>query len=240
MPESMRPKRDLPANEVERMRVLLNDAIEQDLFDAKAADVARRVVELAEDLRVLAFRQRRTAAAQVLAVSLDELTRTPSDEELLRSGAWSEEHLTVLGRIVEVSASNESVARRLLGLALGLQERPGRRDGLAEVVFIGNRLKDLARRLTALRPLDGVPEWSEDAAAWAVKAGKAEEKRDALLHRAPAIVMTGSGAESALAPARRAQEVEVLTTQAWDVLRDLEQSQRDGFLVLRSATSPYP
>src|SRR5690349_5848361 len=83
-----------------------------------------------------------------------------------------------------------------------------------EIVFLGSRGRDLARRLIRLADLEDMPPWLTEAAAWARRAKRAEEKRDELMHRPAAVLITEGGLVPALQPARAAQAVEALEGQA--------------------------
>lgn len=151
---------------------------------------------------------------------------------LFQSRTWSAEHLLALGRIVEVSASIEDRMRRLLGSALQIpQSGLGRRD-YTSAAFLGVRASELTRRLKTLATMDGVPEWVPAAAEWALRAHKAIERRDALVHRAPVIIMGGSdGPKPGLGRARWTQEHETLDQQALDLLRQLVELEEEGLSV---------
>lgn len=203
-----------------------------------AEGVAGKVVDLSDDLRQqLSGKNRLTANRGPLDITVDELTRVPTDAELLVSSVWSEEHLIVLGRIIEISIQNEGRCRQLLGRALGLPESALEKGQYTDAVFLGSRLNDLDRRLKNLSKMDGVPTWMPAAIDWTDRAAKADKRRDALVHRPPAIILGRTGPRPALSPARNSQQVEELTTQAWELLRDLAKVSRDSFEILRISST---
>ncbi len=153
----------------------------------------------------------------------------PDDREaLLRSSTWTPEHLVVLGRLAEESASIEWWARAMLEHALNL---PGE---AAAALFLGSRMPELSRRLKALADTTTAAEWLEEAADWAKRAASAVGKRDELLHRAPTIigVPTREHVRRGMRPARRNQVLEEIGDQVIDALRELVAVRREAFDLL--------
>lgn len=240
LPAPYQPERDLPDALRERMRLVaveLTDVSQTPspgtwiyLSDERADVMAAEVLKLEKDLRdAWSTKRRVTTNLWPPAVDLEELSREPTAEELLVSRVWSEEHLIILGRIVELSSEIEVTCRRLLGRALAIPESGLGSRQYTDAVFLGSRVKDLAARLKALSETEGVPAWLVDAASWAKRASNAEQRRDALLHRPAVLVMGGESPRPGLSRARRSQEVEVLTTQASDLLRELDGLRRASF-----------
>ena len=235
MPPFMQPAHDVPDDLIERIRVVgMELTTVFPLPDLRAVELADSVVALAADLRTRLTSQRRRAVENLgMAVTREQMLAPPTDEALLTSLVWGEEHLLVLGRIIELSAENESTVRHLLGRALGLAESGFQSRRYVDAVFLGSRVNDLKGRLVNLAALEGVPEWMPVAVAWARRAANADERRNKLVHRPPVIVMGGAGPLPGMSAARRDQATEVITTQAWDLLRELEAVRRDGFDVLQ-------
>ena len=239
----MRPPQDLSDDLVERMRVLLNTLTGEALPEDQARRAALEVITLAAELSAAESHLRHTRATLVLASTTEELQHQPTDEALLRSGIWSEQHLITLGRIVEKSAGNEAIVRRLLGLGLRLPDGGLATQRYAEAIFLGLRVRGLADKLRAIVPLDGAPPWVPEAARWADSAAKADEKRNQLLHRPPAFIIGRAvGPQPGMSPARRSQSPEILDAQAISVLRDLDTVSRTGALLLAriTANEAYP
>ena len=103
-----------------------------------------KVIALADELSAADSHLRRTRATLVLASTTEELQHQPTDAELLKSGIWSEKYLITLGRIVEKSAGNEAMVRRLLGLGLRLPDGGLATQRYAEAIFLGARVRGLA------------------------------------------------------------------------------------------------
>ena len=238
LPVGLRPPDDLPTLTAERMRMVLGAMTDGTPTTEQAVGIAGDVAALGADLKQLDAHLRRTTPLLVLAVTPEDVERQPSDEELLRSGVWSEEHLVTLGRIVEEAASNESLLRTILGRALRLPDGGYARQRYAEALFLGSRVPDMVKKLKAVADLYGVPDWMPDAVAWATSAHKADLRRNELLHRPPAFVVTAGEWRPGMSPARRTQEAEILTSQALDVLRELEAVARAGMQLMTLVYAP--
>lgn len=238
LPEGMRPPLDLPDELKERMRVLLNKLTRELPDPTEANAAAAELVALAVDLKALDALLRRTTPLLTLAGAPADLRRQPTDDELLVSGAWSEEHLITLGRIIEVSAGNEAAVRAMLGRALGLPDGSFANQRYADAVFLGTRVKDMATKLAAIAELEGAAEWLPAAARWAKAAANADERRNQLVHRSPALFSTDSGWLPGMSASRRSQTAEVLTAQALDVLRELDVVRRAGVRLMQEADPP--
>ncbi len=153
-------------------------------------------------------------------------------EALLTSRVWDRQYTLALGRIVELTAANEALMRALLGRALRIPQSNLGRHQYTHAAFVGVRTAELARRLRGLAELDGVSPWVTGAADWARRAAAASERRDALVHREPIFIATGSaGMVAGLGPARRNQVAEPLDDQAIGLLRDLVRLDAEGLQV---------
>lgn len=127
----------------------------------------------------------------------DETTR------LLKSQHFSDAYLQALGRLVELSATLETLLRHTLCAAIGLGEAAG------EALFLGDPANRMVERLEALREFQNLPGWVPEAHDWAKRVRAAIEERNKIVHRSP-VYLTGIDEDLepmlGLMPARRRQQ----------------------------------
>lgn len=170
----------------------------------------------------------------------DEMDQA-AQARLLQSPVWDHRHLLALGRILEVTASNDATLLALLGRALGLPATSFPSRDLAAAAFLGLRAGQLSDSLSAVAAIPDSPEWVRDAAAWGKRVASATRRRDQMVHRSPVLVMNAPGGpRPGLGRARRNQGYEVLDRQAVDLLSDLVDLHEEGLILVGRSGDTRP
>lgn len=147
-------------------------------------------------------------------------------------GAWNTTYwpaaaLQALGRIIELDALLEQLARHVLGRAVGLSHNA------ADALFMGDRVNAVARRLRAVQALAGNPAelWIEDAVTWASRVSSLQERRHNVIHRPPVMLAGDDDTEPHLGwgRARQSHTVERARSQPiLDLISEMEEAYRHG------------
>lgn len=157
------------------------------------------------------------------------------DQKYLRSHALPDEHLMLLGRLLELSAWLEFAGRTLISMALDVD--PDR----AEAMLLGSRMNTLQAQIVALAKLESAAPWLEEAAAWATRAKNAVDRRDALVHRQAASSPGPDGAPVPVLMASRRNQTSIDLAEAkvsdlvWEMV-DL--CRESSCVMLKAAAKP--
>jgi hypothetical protein len=149
----------------------------------------------------------------------------------LVSDVWPAEHLRALGRLVEVSARVEFLARTLLQLALNVP------SDVADALFVGSRMSQLTRMGKAVLDAESAPEWASEARDWLDRAHKAIGRRDEIVHRPPSEIVDGHSRLPAMAPARQRDKTELLA-KVVPLVQNLVELEREAGTLLGQVIGP--